>query len=143
MLPILTYEGRLTADPTLRFTNAGVAVCSFTLATNDRKRNDSGEWEDTGDPLFIRITAWRNLAENVAESLLKGDLAIVIGKLSNRKYTDKEGNERQSLEIEARTVATSLQFRSFKHQGKSRGASGSDDPWSDVPPPQDSDEPPF
>ena len=144
MLPILTYEGRLTADPSLRFTQAGVAVATFTVATNDRKRNDAGEWEDTGDPLFVRISAWRNLAENCAESLKKGDLVVVIGKLQNRKYEDKEGAERWSLEIQANTVAASLQFRSFKHQGKGRSVSD-EDPWagSQSPAQADDDQPPF
>jgi len=143
VLPKLTMVGRLTADPNLRFLESGIAVCSFTVVANDRKKDDSGEWQDSGDPLFVRVTAWRQLGENAAESLSKGDLAVVIGKLSQRKYTDNDGNERTSLELTADTVAPSLQFRQVKHstERRSQRQQSSDDPWA-APPPDDS-EPPF
>jgi single-strand DNA-binding protein len=140
MLPKITFEGRLTADPDLRFLDSGDAVCSFTVVNNDRRKNDSGEWEDYGDPLFIRVSVWRKLGENAAESLAKGDLVICTGKLSNRKWEDREGIQRTSLEMQADTVAVSLQFRVVKH-GASR-ASTQNDPWQGQQPPP-SDEPPF
>ena len=100
MLPKLTMEGRLTADPELRFLDSGLAVCSFTIVNQDRRKNDAtGEWEDSGDPLFIRVSVWRQQAENAAESLSKGDLVVCIGKLQNRKWEDKEGNKKFATEV--------------------------------------------
>lgn len=142
-LPVLTMEGRLTADPELRFTPAGVAVANFTLAAQDRRKTDGGDWEDAGDPLFVRINVWRQAAENVAESLVKGDLVLVTGKLNNRKWEDRDGNARYSLELTAYTVAASLQFRAFKHQTKGRSSTPDSDPWASDTPPADDDTPPF
>ncbi len=144
MLPKLMMEGRLTNDPDLRFLESGVAVCSFTIVANDRKKNDdTGQWEDVGDPLFVRATVWRQPGENAAESLSKGDLVVVYGKLSNRKWEDKEGNTRYSLEITADIVAPSLQFRAIKHgtERRSQQKQGTADPWAT--PPSDDSEPPF
>lgn len=145
MLPKIVMEGRLTADPELRFLDSGVAVCSFTLATNDRRKNEStGQWEDAGDPLFIRISAWRQLGENCAESLAKGDLVVASGKLQNRRFEDKEGNTRFSLELSADWVAASLLFRTIKHGSASRqgpAAKADEDPFQQSAP-EDS-EPPF
>jgi single-strand DNA-binding protein len=143
LLPKLTMEGRLTADPELRFLDSGLAVCSFTIVNQDRRKNDAtGEWEDSGDPLFIRVSVWRQQAENAAESLSKGDLVVCMGKLQNRKWEDKEGNTRYSLEMQADTVAISLLFRTVKHGAqRSQRKSADDDPWASPPP--SSDDPPF
>lgn len=144
MLPILWMEGRTTADPELRFTQGGKAVCSFTIVNQDRRKNEqSNEWEDAGDPLFVRVSVWDALAENVAESVRKGDLLVVQGKLTNRKWEDKEGNARLSLEMTAKIVAASLQFRTIKHgQTRAQSAPQADDPWVGSPT-GGSDEPPF
>jgi single-strand DNA-binding protein len=85
---------------------------------------------------------WRQQAENAAESLSKGDLVVCIGKLQNRKWEDKEGNTRYSLEMQADTVAISLLFRTVKHGAqRSQRKSADDDPWASPPP--SSDDPPF
>lgn len=140
-LPVICFEGRLGADVDLRFTPAGVAVASFSVVAQDRKKNEQGDWEDAGDPLWVRVSVWRQAAENCAESLRKGDLVTVVGKLANRKYTDRDGKERTSLEITAYSVAASLQFRQFKHQSPAKPATpaetdtwGSDAPLDDTPP---------
>ena len=143
MLPVVTIEGTLVAEPDLRFTPSGQAVSNFRVAANDRRKNDAtGEWENT-DTLFISVTAWRQLGENVAESLDKGDQVIVVGKLKQRQWEDKEGQKHTTYEITANNVAASLIFRTIKHgEGRtqrSTPATVPDDPWASAP----SDEPPF
>jgi single-strand DNA-binding protein len=145
MLPRITMEGRLTAEPDLRFIPSGKAVSNFTIAANDVRRNEAGEWEDVGDPLFVRVNVWGKQAEHVASSLTKSDLVVVVGRLSNRKYETKEGETRYSLEITADTVGVSLLFRSTPHSSDSRAqatsAQPTDDPWAGAG--GQSDEPPF
>lgn len=85
----VTVVGNLTDDPELRFTPSGQAVCKLTVAFNPRYRDkQSGEWKD-GEPSFYRCTAWQQLAENIAESLHKGDRVIVQASQSQRSWDDK------------------------------------------------------
>lgn len=100
--------GNLTADPELRFTQSGIAVASFTVASTPRIMRD-GEWED-GEPLFMRCSVWRQQAEHLAESLTRGSRVIVHGKLSQRTWDDKEGNERTTIELEVFEMGASLMF---------------------------------
>lgn len=106
----LTIIGNLTADPELRFTQSGIAVASFTIAstprTFDRQRN---EWVD-GETLFMRSSIWRDAAENVAESLAKGDRVIAQGRLVQRSFTDREGNDRISIELQVDEIGPSLKY---------------------------------
>lgn len=149
MLAVVTLEGRLTDDPELRFTPSGAAVANFTLATSERVKNKStDEWED-GKKAFFRVAVWRQQAENVAESLKKGDLVLVTGKLYQRDYETKEGEKRTVYQnIDAYTVAAALTYATVKVTKAQRGDGGTpaaatpaDDPWSS--PPANSDEPPF
>jgi len=104
----VTLQGNLTADPELRFTPAGHAVAAFTVASTPRTFDKStNEWRD-GDTLFMRCSAWRQLAENVTESLTRGAAVIVVGRLKQRSYEDKEGVKRTVYEVEAENVAPSL-----------------------------------
>lgn len=106
----ITVVGNLTSDPDLRFTPSGAAVANFTVAstprTFDRQRN---EWVD-GEALFLRCAAWKQLGENVAESLTKGMQVIVQGRLKSRSYETKEGEKRTSMELEVDAIGPSLQF---------------------------------
>lgn len=80
----LTIEGNLTADPELRFTPSGAPVANFTIASTPRRFDkQANEWKD-GTTLFMRCTTWRDLAENVAESLTKGTAVIAQGDLQQR-----------------------------------------------------------
>ena len=80
----LTVVGNLTADPELKFTQSGAAVASFTVASTPRTFDkNSGEWKD-GDALFLRCNVWRQVAENVAESLFRGSRVLVTGRLRQR-----------------------------------------------------------
>ena len=90
---VITLFGNLTADPELRFTPSGAAVANFTVASTPRAFDkQSNEWKD-GETLFLRCTAWREMAENVAESLTKGTRVIVQGRLKARSYETREGDE--------------------------------------------------
>lgn len=111
---VLTIVGNLTAAPELRFTNSGIPVASFTVASTPRTFDkQTGEWKD-GDALFMRCSAWRDLAENVAESLTKGARVIVQGRLQQRSYTDREGNNRTSIELQVDEIGPSLRYATAK-----------------------------
>ena len=80
----LTITGNLTGDPELRFTATGTAVVAFTVAASRRVYDQAtGQWQD-GDTLFLRCSAWRELADHAAESLSKGIRVIVTGRLKQR-----------------------------------------------------------
>ena len=106
----LTVIGNLTADPELRFTQSGVAVASFTIASTPRKFNrQTNEWEDE-EALFMRCSIWRDAAENVSESLHKGDRVIAQGNVRQRSFTDREGNQRTSIELDVQEVGPSTKY---------------------------------
>jgi single-strand DNA-binding protein len=143
--PRVTIEGRLGADPELRFTPSGKAVASLRVATNDRRRNQTTqEWEDT-DTTWWGVSVWDQMAENCVESLVKGDLVLVHGRIRDREWQDRDGNKRTEKEVIADAVAPSLRFRVQRHgqaserspngpqrgaQGQPQGAQGyGQDPW--------------
>jgi len=143
---LVTVIGNLTGDPELRFTQSGAAVASFTIASTPRHFDKAtNEWKD-GDTLFLRSSVWRKPAENVAESLKKGDRVIVQGRLVQREY-EKDNQKRTVYELQVEEIGASLQFRSFTHQGgKSRAATPptEPDPWAATPgASQYTDQPPF
>ena len=105
----ITICGNTTAPAEIRFTSSGVPVASFTVAhtprTFDRAAN---EWKD-GETMFLTCSAWRQLAENVAETLsAKGTRVIVQGRLQQRSYDDREGNKRTIYEVAVDEVGPSL-----------------------------------
>ena len=145
---VLTIVGNLTAAPDLRYTNSGIPVASFTVASTPRTFDkQTGEWKD-GDALFMRCSAWRDLAENVAESLTKGVRVIVQGRLQQRSYTDKEGNQRTALDLQVDEVGPSLRYATAKPVRANRNAQqqppqqgwGQNDAWSN---PSSEPAPPF
>ena len=104
----VTLVGNLVADPRLYYTGDGQPMASFRLASTPRRfHRGSGEWRD-GDTLWVNVTCWRGLAENVATSLKKGQAAIVMGRLSARLYETKDGDKRQSVDVEAIAVGPEL-----------------------------------
>lgn len=141
MLPLITIEGRCVEDPELRFAPSGIALAKMRVVASSRKKNEAGEWVDD-KTLWIDVTCFRQLAENVAESLTKGDLVTVVGRLQTEEWTNKEGEKRSKISVTADSVAAALQFRTIKHsEGRSARSSGTpaDDPWASQP----RDEPPF
>jgi single-strand DNA-binding protein len=101
--------GNLTNDPELRFTNNGTAVTNFGLAVNSRVKDADGSWRD-GETHFFKVNVWRDQAENVAESLRKGNRAVVVGQLKTRTWETSEGDKRTVTEIDAAEIAPSLKW---------------------------------
>lgn len=99
----INLVGNLGSDPELRFTPSGVPVASFNLAINKTWTNQDGQKQEKST--WFRVTVWRKLAEIVAENLTKGRQVLVIGEVDEaRAYTDKDGNNRASLEVTATVV---------------------------------------
>src|SRR5256885_16624399 len=97
---VITLVGNLVDDPELRFTPSGAAVAKFRIASTPRFLDKTtNEWKD-GDSLFLSCNVWRQAAENVAESLQRGMSVIVNGRLRQRSYETREGEERTVYEIE-------------------------------------------
>jgi single-strand DNA-binding protein len=115
--------GNLTDDPELRFTPQGVAVANFRLAVSRRVKDESGQWKD-GETSFFRVSCWRQLAENVAESLTRGSRTMVTGRLRMRQWETQEGEKRSVVEIEADEVGPSLKWATAKVEKTSRGGGG-------------------
>lgn len=121
--PVITVAGNLTADPELRFSPSGQAVANFTVAHTPRTFDrQSNEWKD-GETLFLRASIWREAAENMAESLVKGDRVIVTGALVSRTYDTKDGR-RTVLEMRAEEVGASLRYAQARPQRVQKGANG-------------------
>lgn len=107
---IITVVGNLTADPELRYTQSGIPVANFTIASTPRTFDrQSGEWKD-GDALFLRCSVWREFAEHVAGSLAKGARVVASGRLTQRTYQDREGNNRTAIELQVDEVGPSLRY---------------------------------
>ena len=107
---IITIIGNLTADPEVRFTPSGAGVASFTVASTPRVFDrQTGEYKD-GETLFMRCSIWREAAENVAESLKKGMRVIVQGRLVQRSFTTREGENRTVVEMQVDEIGPSLRY---------------------------------
>lgn len=137
----VTLVGNLTGDPELRFQPSGIAVASFTVAVSKRVK-DGDTWKD-GPTSFVRCSAWRQYAENVAESLSKGTRVIVVGQMSQREYETKEGEKRSVWECQVDDVGPALRYvtASVRKVERSKMADGfgsyqdakaqiEDDPWT-------------
>lgn len=121
---IITVVGNLTASPELRFTPNGAAVANFTVASTSRTFDrQSNQWVD-GEALFLRCSVWREVAENVAESLTKGMRVIVHGRLKARTYDDRDGNKRTSWEMDVDEIGPALRFATAKVTRNQRNNGG-------------------
>lgn len=117
---IITVVGNLTDDPELKFTPSGAAVANFTVASTPRTFDkQTNEWKD-GDALFLRCAAWRQLAENVAESLQKGQRVVVTGALRVRQFERQDGSKGTSVEMNVDEVGPSLRYATAKVTKASR-----------------------
>lgn len=103
----VTLVGHLTRDPELRFTGGGVAVVSFGVAWN-RRYQQNGDWKS--EVSYFNVSAWAQLAENIAASLSKGDRVVVTGQLRSRSYEAQDGSKRTVNEIAAEAVGPDLRF---------------------------------
>lgn len=136
--PTITVIGNLVADPELNFTQSGAAVCSMRLANTPSKKNTAADgsvtWTDE-PTLWLRLTAWRQLAENCAETLTKGMEVIVQGRLKQRDWEDKEGNKRVSIEMDVDAIGPNLARATARVNKAARsGGTGtkgaSEPPWT-------------
>ena len=121
---VITVIGNLTGDPELRFTPSGAAVANFTVASTPRTFDrQTNEWKD-GETLFLRCSVWREAAENVAESLAKGNRVIVQGRLVQRSFETREGEKRTVVEMQVDEVGPSLRYATAKVTRTQRGGGG-------------------
>ena len=121
---VVTIIGNLTNDPELRFTPSGAAVANFTVASTPRAFDrQSNEWKD-GETLFMRCSVWREVAENVAESLHRGTRVLVTGRLKSRSYETKEGEKRTVVELEVDELGPSLRYATTKVNRTQRSGAG-------------------
>lgn len=137
---VITVVGNLTSDPELRYTQNGLAVANFTIASTPRNFDRaSNDWKD-GEALFLRASVWREFAEHVAGSLTKGSRVIATGRLKQRSYETKEGEKRTSIELEVDEIGPSLRYAtaqvtraaSSRDGGGSapRGGQVTEEPWA-------------
>ena len=103
----MTVVGNLTGEPELRFTQGGAAMLTGSIADN-RRYQVNGEWQE--ETSYINFVAWRELAENAAASLSKVMRVIVTGRLQQRDWTDKDGNNRKSYDLVVDEIAPSLRW---------------------------------
>jgi single-strand DNA-binding protein len=151
---VITVVGNLTADPELRYTQNGLAVANFTIASTPRNFDRaSNEFKD-GETLFLRASVWREFAEHVAGSLTKGTRVVATGRLKQRSYETEGGEKRTSLELEVDEVGPSLRYATAQVTrsapsigGKSSPAQMQPEPdpspWPTTPVGQYDDETPF
>lgn len=100
MLNCIIVQGRFTAEPELKHTQSGTAVCSCTLAVQRSRKDQSGQYPTD----FVGVVFWSKTAEMVSKWFSKGDLALVRGRLESRKWEDRDGNKRVSWEVQAESV---------------------------------------
>ena len=146
---VITIVGNLTADPEIRTTGSGASVASFTIASTPRSWNRSTNQFEDGQALFMRCSAWRDLATHCAQSLAKGMRVIAQGRLQQRSYQAQDGSNRTVVELQVDEIGPSLRYataqvqkmQSGGYQGGNANGGGyqqpqqqsqapADDPWS-------------
>jgi single-strand DNA-binding protein len=142
----ITLTGRIGADPELRFAATGTAIVNLRVVTDERRKDaTTGEWTSV-NTTWWSVSAFKQLAENVAESLSKGDLVIVVGKVKSREWETKEGEKRTAWEVDAQAIGPDLsRATATVNKGATRAPSGlqqaENDPWASKP--ATTSEPPF
>lgn len=123
----ITLVGRLGADPDLKFGQSGKAVVRLRVVTNSRRQVD-GQWKDV-DATWWSVVAFGPLAEQATENLSKGSAVIVVGKAKESEWTDKEGNQRKSIEVMADSLGPDLRWASGGIT-REKPTTLDDDPWA-------------
>lgn len=146
---VITIVGTLTADPEIRTTGSGASVASFTIASTPRTWNRSTNQFEDGQALFMRCSAWRDMATHCAQSLAKGMRVIAQGRLQQRSYQAQDGSNRTVIELQVDEIGPSLRYataqvqkmQSGGYQGNANGGyqqpqqaqqqpqAPADDPW--------------
>mgnify|MGYP006278025453 CR=1 FL=1 len=106
-LPYVIAVGNLTADPELRFLSNGTALLKLRIACGERRKTAEGKWED-GDTTYLNVSAWRQIAENAAESLTKGTKVMVTGRLKSRTVEHPEHGKQTYYELDADSIGPDL-----------------------------------
>lgn len=122
----LTIVGNLTADPELRSTNTGAQVASFTIASTPRTYNRQTQQYEDGAALFLRCSAWNDLARHISQSCSKGMCVIAQGRLSQRSYQAQDGTNRTVVEMTVDEIGPSLRYATAQvtKQGGRNGYQG-------------------
>lgn len=118
---VITVVGNLTADPEMRTTRNGSTVANFSIAATPRVFDkQSNQWVD-GDALFLRCSAWRDLATHCAQSLSKGMRVIAQGRLQQRSYQAQDGSNRTVIELQVDEIGPSLRYATAQVQKMQSG----------------------
>ena len=143
----ITIVGNVTRDPELRYLTSGTALAQLGVAVN-RRYQQNGEWQE--DTSFFDVVCWRELADNVSESISKGDRIIVTGRLEQRSWETQDGDKRSKVEIVADEVGPSLRWATARIEkirrdgpGGSGGGGGGAEPPRTEPSSYDDAEEPF
>mgnify|MGYP001219321743 CR=1 FL=1 len=148
MINKVILVGNLGKDPEVRHLESGSAVARFSVATNENYQDRNGEWQTQTE--WHNIVCWRGLAERAEKMLKKGSLIYLEGKLTTRKWQDKDGNDKYTTEIVARTYRSMERRENAMNEGTSIGSlSGGENDFPTVEksvstpasPPQDDDLP--
>lgn len=118
---VITIVGNLTADPELRTTSAGAQVASFTIASTPRTWNRNTNQFEDGQALFMRCSAWRDMATHCANSLAKGMRVIAQGRLQQRSYQANDGSNRTVIELQVDEIGPSLRYATAQVQKMQSG----------------------
>jgi single-strand DNA-binding protein len=118
---VITIIGNLTADPEIRTTGSGASVASFTIASTPRTWNRNTNQFEDGQALFIRCSAWRDLATHCAQSLAKGMRVIAQGRLQQRSYQAQDGSNRTVIELQVDEIGPSLRYATAQVQKMQSG----------------------
>lgn len=118
---VITIVGNLTADPEIRTTGSGASVASFTIASTPRSWNRSTNQFEDGQALFMRCSAWRDLATHCAQSLAKGMRVIAQGRLQQRSYQAQDGSQRTVIELQVDEIGPSLKYATAQVQKMQSG----------------------
>nr|DAM75327.1 MAG TPA: Single stranded DNA binding protein [Caudoviricetes sp.] len=118
---VITIVGNLTADPEIRTTGSGASVASFTIASTPRSWNRNTNQFEDGQALFMRCSAWRDLATHCAQSLAKGMRVIAQGRLQQRSYQAQDGSNRTVIELQVDEIGPSLRYATAQVQKMQSG----------------------
>nr|DAL54991.1 MAG TPA_asm: Single stranded DNA binding protein [Caudoviricetes sp.] len=121
---IIAVVGNLTADPEIRTTGSGAAVASFTIASTPRTWNRNTNQFEDGQALFMRCSAWRDMAEHCAQSLAKGMRVIAQGRLTQHSWEDEQHQRRTSMELQVDEIGPSLRYATAQVAKAQRGTAG-------------------
>lgn len=124
-LPFGVLIGNITSDPALRYTPGQHAVVTFGIAVNTRKK-DGNNWVD-GPTKFYDVVVWRDLAENVVESIPKGTRVVCVGEFDQRSWEADDGTKRSKIEFVAQEVSPSLRWATATVTRASKGRNGGTD----------------